>query len=74
MGLRRDGQRARGAIFWVNAGVFVCFLQHIMSEPEEITTMSGQKLPLKMSADYISSPAHADYQQTSELISNHYTW
>ncbi|KAI4804104.1 hypothetical protein KUCAC02_025746 [Chaenocephalus aceratus] len=42
---------------------------HIMSEPEEITTMSGQKLQLKMSVDYISSfSAHTDYQQTSEFI------
>lgn len=39
-----------------------------MSEPEEITTMSGQKLPLKMSVDYISFSAHTDYQQTSEFI------
>lgn len=43
-------------------------LQHIMSEPEEITTMSGQKLQLKMSVDYISFSAHTDYQQTSEFI------
>uniref|UniRef100_A0A8C1YJT2 Cleavage and polyadenylation specific factor 3 n=1 Tax=Cyprinus carpio TaxID=7962 RepID=A0A8C1YJT2_CYPCA len=42
--------------------------KHIMSEPEEITTMSGQKLPLKMSVDYISFSAHTDYQQTSEFI------
>lgn len=40
----------------------------ILSEPEEITTMSGQKLPLKMSVDYISFSAHTDYQQTSEFI------
>lgn len=46
----------------------ICFRQHIMSEPEEITTMSGQKLPLKMSVDYISFSAHTDYQQTSEFI------
>lgn len=39
-----------------------------MSEPEEITTMSGQKLQLKMSVDYISFSAHTDYQQTSEFI------
>ncbi|KAF3844910.1 hypothetical protein F7725_008073, partial [Dissostichus mawsoni] len=31
---------------------------HIKSEPEEITTMSGQKLQLKMSVDYISFSAH----------------
>ncbi|XP_061651675.1 cleavage and polyadenylation specificity factor subunit 3 isoform X1 [Phyllopteryx taeniolatus] len=48
------------------APVFVA--QHIMSEPEEITTMSGQKLQLKMSVDYISFSAHTDYQQTSEFI------
>nr|CAJ83498.1 cleavage and polyadenylation specific factor 3 [Xenopus tropicalis] len=42
--------------------------KHIMSEPEEIATMSGQKLPLKMSVDYISFSAHTDYQQTSEFV------
>ncbi|CAM9715272.1 cleavage and polyadenylation specificity factor subunit 3 [Lampetra fluviatilis] len=42
--------------------------KHIMSEPEEIMTMSGLKLPLKMSVDYISFSAHTDYQQTSEFI------
>lgn len=40
----------------------------ILSEPEEITTMTGQKLPLNMSVDYISFSAHTDYQQTSEFI------
>ncbi|KAH7952857.1 hypothetical protein HPB49_001854 [Dermacentor silvarum] len=39
----------------------------ILSEPEEITTMVGQKLPLKMSVDYISFSAHTDYQQTTDL-------
>ena len=40
----------------------------ILSDPEEITTMTGQKLPLKMSVDYISFSAHTDYEQTSEFI------
>lgn len=40
----------------------------ILSEPEEIVTMSGQKLALKMSVDYISFSAHTDYQQTNEFI------
>lgn len=40
----------------------------ILSEPEEITTMSGQKVPLNMSVAYISFSAHTDYQQTSEFI------
>jgi Predicted exonuclease of the beta-lactamase fold involved in RNA processing len=30
--------------------------------------MSGQRLPLKMSVDYISFSAHTDYQQTSEFV------
>lgn len=30
--------------------------------------MAGQKLPLKLSVNYISFSAHTDYQQTSEFI------
>ncbi|XP_041984334.1 cleavage and polyadenylation specificity factor 73 [Aricia agestis] len=41
----------------------------VLSEPDEITTMAGQKLPLRMSVDYISFSAHTDYAQTSEFIS-----
>uniref|UniRef100_T1HZV1 Uncharacterized protein n=2 Tax=Rhodnius prolixus TaxID=13249 RepID=T1HZV1_RHOPR len=40
----------------------------ILSEPEEIVTLSGQKLRLNMSVAYISFSAHTDYQQTSEFI------
>lgn len=42
--------------------------KHILSEPEEITAMNGQKLPLKCSVNYISFSAHTDYKQTSEFI------
>lgn len=42
--------------------------KQILSEPEEIVTLSGQKLPLKMSVDYISFSAHTDYKQTSEFV------
>ncbi|XP_014666751.1 PREDICTED: cleavage and polyadenylation specificity factor 73-like [Priapulus caudatus] len=42
--------------------------KYILSEPEEIPTMTGNKLPLKCSVDYISFSAHTDYQQTSEFI------
>ena len=48
--------------------IFFLLFQNIMSSPEEIITMSGQKLPLKMSVDYISFSAHTDYEQTSEFI------
>ena len=43
-------------------------LQHILSEPDEVVTMVGQKLPLRCSVDYISFSAHTDYQQTSEFV------
>jgi Cft2 family RNA processing exonuclease len=42
--------------------------KHILSEPEEISTMSGQKLPLKMRVNYISFSAHADYKQISQFV------
>lgn len=40
----------------------------IMSEPRTITTMSGLKVPLKMSVHYVSFSAHADYSETSSFI------
>lgn len=42
--------------------------KHILSDPEEITTMNGQKLPLKCEVKYISFSAHTDYKQTSNFI------
>ena len=42
--------------------------KHILSEPEEITTMNGQKVPLKMEVHLISFSAHTDYKQTSGFI------
>ncbi|KAI1297190.1 Cleavage and polyadenylation specificity factor subunit 3 [Halotydeus destructor] len=42
--------------------------KQVLSEPEEITTMSGQKIPRKCQIEYISFSAHTDYQQTSEFI------
>ena len=52
----------------MNASDAPVLLQHILSEPEEIVTMGGQKLPLKCSVDYISFSAHTDYKQTSEFV------
>jgi len=40
----------------------------ILSEPEEVTSMNGQKLKLNCSVEYISFSAHTDYKQTSEFI------
>jgi len=42
--------------------------KHILSEPTEIVSMNGQKLPLRCSVDYISFSAHTDYRQTSEFV------
>ncbi|RUS76897.1 hypothetical protein EGW08_015336 [Elysia chlorotica] len=42
--------------------------KHVLSEPNEIVSLGGQKLPLKCSVDYISFSAHADYKQTSEFL------
>ncbi|KAL3842661.1 hypothetical protein ACJMK2_020651 [Sinanodonta woodiana] len=42
--------------------------KQILSEPDEVTTMAGQKLPMKCSVDYISFSAHTDYKQTSEFL------
>lgn len=42
--------------------------KHLLSEPEEVATMAGHKLPLKMSVDYISFSAHTDYEQSSHFI------
>jgi len=42
--------------------------KHILSEPEDIQTMAGQRLKLKMDVSYISFSAHTDYKQTSGFI------
>eukprot|EP01091_Cochliopodium_minus_P003871 TRINITY_DN13824_c0_g1_i1.p1 TRINITY_DN13824_c0_g1~~TRINITY_DN13824_c0_g1_i1.p1 ORF type:complete len:798 (-),score=235.32 TRINITY_DN13824_c0_g1_i1:42-2435(-) len=40
----------------------------IMSEPKEIESQSGQKLPLRMTVKEISFSAHADYRETKEFV------
>ena len=42
--------------------------KHIMTEPTHITSTTGARLPLRMSVNYISFSAHADYRETSEFI------
>ncbi|KAK8719692.1 hypothetical protein OTU49_013855 [Cherax quadricarinatus] len=42
--------------------------KEILKEPEEVTTMSGQRLPMKCSVEYISFSAHTDFEQTSHFI------
>lgn len=40
----------------------------VMKEPEEVMTMSGHKLPRKLSVDYISFSAHVDYVQNRDFV------
>ncbi|VDK42048.1 unnamed protein product [Anisakis simplex] len=42
--------------------------KHILSEPEEIITMNGQKLAMRLQVAYISFSAHTDYAQTSNFV------
>ncbi|CAG8446625.1 20835_t:CDS:10 [Dentiscutata erythropus] len=42
--------------------------RHAMTEPPEVTSLSGAKIPLNMSVDYISFSAHVDYIQNSKFI------
>lgn len=42
--------------------------KHILSEPEEIISLSGQRLPMRLQVAYISFSAHTDYIQTSQFI------
>ncbi|VDK87823.1 unnamed protein product [Onchocerca ochengi] len=42
--------------------------KHILSEPEEIVALNGQKLAMRLQVAYISFSAHTDYTQTSDFI------
>ena len=39
-----------------------------MSEPPEIPTLQGQKIPRRMSVEEISFAAHVDYTHNSQFI------
>ena len=41
---------------------------YVMTEPKEITTSQGDRVPINLSIDYISFSAHSDYAQTSEFV------
>ena len=46
--------------------------REIMTNPEEIQTLQGQKLPLKMQVEYMSFSAHVDYRQISGKFKKFY--
>ena len=49
------------------AGYFVegTMAREIMTNPSEIQTLDGRKLPLNMQVSYMSFSAHVDYRQIS---------
>lgn len=42
--------------------------RNILKDPDDITSLGGQRIPLLMSVDYISFSAHVDYAQNSKFI------
>ena len=42
--------------------------RNILNEPDEIIGINGQKIPRRMSVDYISFSAHVDFAQNSRFI------
>jgi len=42
--------------------------KELMSEPDEVAAMNGQRMKRNLSVDYISFSAHADYEQISEFV------
>ncbi|KTW32063.1 cleavage polyadenylation factor subunit YSH1 [Pneumocystis jirovecii RU7] len=42
--------------------------KHILNEPSEIISLSGQKIPRRMTVEEISFEAHVDYIQNSQFI------
>ncbi|PWN52228.1 hypothetical protein IE53DRAFT_385349 [Violaceomyces palustris] len=42
--------------------------RNILNEPDEIIGMNGQKIPRRLSVDYISFSAHVDYTQNARFI------
>ncbi|KAG5440228.1 hypothetical protein PCANB_001798 [Pneumocystis canis] len=42
--------------------------KHILNEPSEIISLSGQKIPRRMTIEEISFEAHVDYIQNSQFI------
>ncbi|KAG4305104.1 hypothetical protein PORY_001274 [Pneumocystis oryctolagi] len=42
--------------------------KHILNEPSEIVSLSGQKIPRRMTIEEISFEAHVDYIQNSQFI------
>ncbi|KAI8894305.1 beta-lactamase-like protein, partial [Globomyces pollinis-pini] len=42
--------------------------KQILSQPDDIVSMSGARLPLRLTVEYISFSAHVDYKENSDFI------
>ncbi|CAI5447121.1 unnamed protein product [Caenorhabditis angaria] len=42
--------------------------KHILSDPEEIVAMNGERLPMRMQVEYVPFSAHTDFVQTSNFV------
>ena len=42
--------------------------KYVLSGPNEITSIAGQQIPLRMTVEYISFSAHVDFAQNAEFI------
>ncbi|CAI4229498.1 unnamed protein product [Auanema sp. JU1783] len=42
--------------------------KYILTEPEEIQAMNGERLPMRMQVGYISFSAHTDFVQTTNFV------
>lgn len=41
---------------------------HVLTEPQEIVTSGGDRVPVNLSIEYISFSAHSDFQQTRDFV------
>ncbi|EEB09385.2 mRNA cleavage and polyadenylation specificity factor complex subunit Ysh1 [Schizosaccharomyces japonicus yFS275] len=66
--LERWAPDARNTLLLTGYSVEGTMAKLIANEPIEITTLSGQKIPRRMTVEELSFAAHVDYIQNSEFI------
>lgn len=66
--LERWAPDGKNALIIAGFSVEGTMAKHILSEPSEIQTMNGQKVPRRMTIEEISFAAHVDYAQNSSFI------
>ncbi|KDN52594.1 Endoribonuclease YSH1 [Tilletiaria anomala UBC 951] len=66
--LERWAPDRKNAVIITGYSVEGTLARTILNEPEEIVSMSGQKIPRRCTVDYQSFSAHVDYAQNSKFI------